>query len=83
MLCNLVGCATNEVKVSGKLDYSKEINSPQETLRKAVELKYRKNIYETPDKKHLFYLGGKVYIDQDIFRNTSKVNTMTSLGWEF
>ena len=83
MLCNLAGCASNDVKVSGKMDYSRGINSPQETLKKAVELKYRKSLYETSDKKHLFYLGGKVYIDHDIFRNTSKVNTMTSLGWEF
>lgn len=86
MLCSfiyLTGCASKNIQVSGNIDYSKKLDTTQETLKKAVELKYRQNLHETPDKKYLVYLGGKVFLDYDIFGNTSKVNTMTSLGVEF
>jgi hypothetical protein len=82
-LIMLVGCTSKDLQVAGNLDYMREVNSPQETLKKAVELKYRQNLHETRDKKYLIYLGGKVYVDYDAFRNTSKVNTMSSLGLEF
>jgi hypothetical protein len=82
-LSGIIGCASNPFKVSGNIDYSKELNSPHETLKKAVELKYRQKLHETSDKKYLIYLGGKVYLDYDVFRNISKVNTMTSLGVDF
>jgi hypothetical protein len=80
---SIIGCAANPFKVSGSIDYTKKLNSPQETLKKAVELKYRQNLHETSDKKYLVYLGGKIYLDHDVFGNTSRVNTMTSLGLEF
>lgn len=79
----VAGCASENFGVGGNLDYSRSVSSPQETLRKTVELKYRQNLHETPDKKYLFYIGGKVFLDHDVFRNTSKVNTMTSLGVDF
>lgn len=86
MLCSfiyLTGCASKNIKVAGNIDHSKKLDTPQETLKKAVELNYRQNLHETPDKKYLVYLGGKVFLDYDVFGNTSKVNTMTSLGVEF
>jgi len=79
----IVGCASENFSVGGNIDYSRRVSSPQETLRKTIELKYRQNLHETPDKKYLIYIGGKVFLDHDVFRNTSKVNTMTSLGVDF
>lgn len=73
----------DDIKVSGNLNYTKQTKSRQEVLKNAIELKYRKNLHEDVDKKYLFYIGGNIGVDQDIFNNTSKVNAMSSLGVDF
>jgi hypothetical protein len=79
----MLGCTYKTFELAGNVDYTRKEKSAQETLKHAVELKYRQNIHETKDKKYLVYLGGKVYLDHDVFNNTCRVNTMSSVGIEF
>jgi len=74
------GCSTNELKFYGNLDYSR---SATESLYHNFEVHHKQPIYETRNSKYLIYLGGKVFVDYDVFNNESKINTFSSLGLEF
>lgn len=80
----VTGCALDkDIKISGNMNYTKQTQTAQETLKHSFEIKYRKILHEPPDKKYLIYLGGNIHMDQDIFNNVSKVNAMSSAGIEF
>lgn len=76
----LISCANSDVKVAGNIDYTRE---NAETLAHSLEVKYRQLLYSQPQKRYSIYLGGKIFIDYDIFNNETKINTLTSLGIDF
>ncbi len=77
---SLFGCAHENLKFSGNMDYTR---SAAESLTNSLELKYRLPIYETQNNNCMVYLGGKIFIDYDVFNNESRVNGLSSLGIEF
>ena len=80
LISSLAGCAHENLKFSGNMDYTR---SSAESLTNSLELKYRLPIYETQNNNYMIYLGGKIFIDYDVFNNESRINSLSSLGLEF
>lgn len=67
-------------KFFGEFDYSKEVN---ETARNKFGMEFKRPIYETKNKKRLYYLGGNIYHNYDVFNRSFYVNGFGHLGMEF
>ena len=67
-------------KFSGNFNYTKSQN---ENAKNKIGLEFKKPIHETKDKKRLYYLGGSVYHNYDLFSKSYHVNGFGQLGMEF
>lgn len=76
----LLVTSCTHTKVSGEFNYYKKEN---ESAKNKVGLEIKKPIYETKDKKKLYYLGGSVYHNYDLFLRTYHVNGFGQVGVEF
>ena len=80
-LCTLCACKTiHKPTISGETNYTKK---EEEHLRTNLMLKYKADLYESPDKKWLLHAGGSVSGDYDHFGTTIKMNTFSSVGIDF
>lgn len=67
-------------KFSGNFNYTKSQN---ENAKNKIGLEFKKPIHETKDKKKLYYLGGSVYHNYDLFSRSYHVNGFGQVGLEF
>lgn len=67
-------------KFSGNFNYTKE---QTEKAKNKIGLDFKKPLHETKDKKKLYYVGGSIYHNYDLFNNTYHVNGFGNLGVEF
>lgn len=67
-------------KFSGNFNYTKNQN---DNAKNKIGLEFKKPIHETKDKKRLYYLGGSVYHNYDLFSKSYHVNGFGQLGMEF
>lgn len=67
-------------KIFGNFDYTK--NQNQSSHNKAG-LEFKKPIYETKDKEQLYYIGGSIYHNYDLFSKSYHVNGFGQVGMEF
>ena len=67
-------------KFSGNFNYTKSQN---ENAKNKIGLEVKKPVYETKDKKKLYYLGGSVYHNYDLFSRSYHVNGFGQVGMEF
>jgi hypothetical protein len=67
-------------KMFGEFDYTK---NQREAASNKLGLVVKQPIYETKDKKQMFYVGGDVYHNYDVFKTTYHVNGFGHLGLEF
>jgi hypothetical protein len=67
-------------KFSGNFNYTKSQN---ENAKNKTGLEFKKPFYESKDKKKLYYLGGSVYHNYDLFSRSYHVNGFGQLGLEF
>lgn len=74
--CSIV----EEKKFKGEFDYSKE---EQQMAKNKFGLEFKKNLYETHDKTKVYYLGGSIYHNYDIFSGSYHINGFGQLGMEF
>ena len=70
----------SQMTFRGELDYA---NDGKETLINHLHLGYRKSLYETHDRKWLFFFGSHTTIDCDAFRKAIMMNGFIHLGVEF
>jgi hypothetical protein len=94
VLCNLTiylaivfcffsqACTVNSkhIKVRGNTNYTQSQNK---SLSTNLNLDYTIPMYETKNKKYLFYIGGTITTDFDHFGNEIKTNTFTTFGVDF
>ena len=81
LLC--LGCKTAQIykpTFTGSTTYSK---SQTEKIETHLGLKYRADLYETTNKKYLFYINGKLIVDHDYFGQNVKTGALTSFGIDF
>ena len=74
--CSIV----EEKKFKGEFDYSKK---EQEMAKNKIGLEFKKKIYETDNKTKMYYLGGSIYHNYDLFSKSYHINGFTQLGMEF
>lgn len=67
-------------KYFGEFDYTKNQN---ESSRNKFGVDFKKPIYETEDKDQLYYVGGSIYHNYDLFSRSYHVNGFGQLGVEF
>jgi hypothetical protein len=67
-------------KFSGNFYYTK---SQTEAANNKIGLEFKRPFYTTKDKSKMFYVGGNVYHNYDVFKVTYHVNGFTHLGFEF
>jgi len=67
-------------KFSGNFHYTKSQN---EGAKNKIGLEVKKPIYETKNKKKLYYIGGSVYHNYDLFSRSYHVNGFGQIGMEF
>ena len=67
-------------KFSGNFHYTKNQN---ENAKNKMGIEFKKPVYETKDKKKLYYLGGSLYHNYDLFSRSYHVNGFGQLGLEF
>ena len=67
-------------KMLGEFDYTKD---QKDGARNKVGLEVKHPIHETKDKKRLYYVGGNVYHNYDMFMNVYHVNGFGQVGMEF
>jgi len=70
----------NYTKILGELDYTKNQN---ENAKNKVGIDFKRPIHETKDKKKLYYVGGSIYHNYDLFSRSYYVNGFGQLGMEF
>lgn len=88
----LAGCTYNDMekifkdrpdsytKILGEIDYTK---NQTEKAKHKIGVDFKKPIHETQDKKKLYYVGGSIYHNYDIFSRSYHVNGFGQLGMEF
>lgn len=67
-------------KFSGNFNYTK---SQTEAAKNKIGLQFKKPLHETKDKTKLYYVGGSVYHNYDLFSRSYHVNGFGQLGMEF
>ena len=67
-------------KFSGNFHYTKNQN---QSANNKIGLEYKRPFYTTKDASKMFYVGGNVYHNYDVFKVTYHVNGFTHLGIEF
>ena len=67
-------------KFSGNFNYTK---SQTEAANNKIGLEFKRPLYITKNKSKMFYVGGNVYHNYDVFKVTYHVNGFTHLGFEF
>jgi hypothetical protein len=70
----------DEKQYKGSFDYTK---SERESSKHKIGIEFKKNLYETKNKKILYFLGGSIYHNYDLFKTTYHLNGFTQLGIEF
>jgi hypothetical protein len=64
----------------GEFDYTKEVN---ESAYNKFGVDFKRPIYETKDKKKMYYVGGNVYHNYDLFNRSYYVNGFGHIGVEY
>lgn len=67
-------------KMLGEFDYTKD---QKENARNKVGFEVKHTIHETKNKKKLYYVGGSVYHNYDMFMNAYHINGFGHVGMEF
>lgn len=67
-------------KFLGEMDYSK---SQREAANHKLGVDFKRPIHETKDKKKMYYVGGNVYHNYDVFNKSYYVNGFGHVGVEF
>jgi hypothetical protein len=93
IVCTLLaGCTYNDMekifkdrpdsytKMFGEFDYTKNQN---ENAKNKVGVGFKRPLHETKDKKRLYYVGGSIYHNYDLFSKSYHVNGFGQLGMEF
>jgi len=90
--CLLCSCTYNDMrklftdrpdaytKIFGEFDYTK---NQREAASNKLGLEVKHPIYETKDKKQMYYVGGNVYHNYDVFKTAYHINGFGHLGLEF
>lgn len=74
--CNIL----DEKKFKGDFNYTEK---EQKMAKNKLGLEFKKHLYETKDKKKLYYVGGSVYHNYDTFNSSYHINGFGQLGMEF
>lgn len=67
-------------KMFGEFDYRK---NQTEAASNKIGVQFKRPIHETKDKKRLYYIGGSVYHNYDLFTRSYHVNGFGQAGVEF
>jgi hypothetical protein len=67
-------------KYLGEFDYTK---NERESANNKFGVEFKKPIHETKDKKKLYYVGGSVYHNYDVFKTSYHINGFGHVGVEF
>ena len=67
-------------KFMGDFDYSKELN---ESAQNKFGVEFKKPLYETKNNKQMYYVGGSIYHNYDLFRRSYMINGFGQVGMEF
>lgn len=71
---------TTYTKFSGNFNYTK---SQFESAQNRAGVEVKKPLYTTKDKKQMYYIGGSVYHNHDVFKKVFFVNGFGQAGVEF
>ena len=82
LLCFLLcSCSViEEKKFKGEFNYTKK---EQDMSKNKFGVEFKKRIYETRDKTKMYYIGGSIYHNYDLFSKSYHINGFTQLGLEF
>ncbi len=67
-------------KFSGNFNYTKSQN---QTANNKLGIDFKKPFYTTKDNKRVYYIGGSVYHNYDVFKTTYHINGFGHIGMEF
>jgi hypothetical protein len=67
-------------KFSGNFHYTK---SQVEAAQNKTGIEIKRPIYTTKNKKQMYYVGGSIYHNHDVFKRVSFVNGFGQAGIEF
>lgn len=67
-------------KIFGEFDYTKK---QQESAKHKIGLEYKKPVYTTSDQSKMYYVGGSVYHNYDVFSGVTFMNGFAHVGMEF
>ena len=76
----LLATAFESIDIYGDTNYSEK---ESKYLRTNLNLEHKIILHEPDHKKYLIYMGNKLTIDYDHFLNNTKVNTFTTIGFDF
>lgn len=80
----LMSCNTYKEKdyitLKGEFNYSKETT---ESAKKVFGAEFKKPLYITKNKKIMYYIGGNIYYNYDVFKNVIHENGFSHIGVEF
>ena len=78
----LTACSYNnqEVTFRGNFNYSKK---EEESANNNLGIDFKKPIYTSKNKKYMYYLGGSVNHNYDVFNDVTFINGFGQLGVEF
>ena len=68
-------------KFSGNFHYTK--SQLDSSAHNRVGMEVKKPIYTTKDKKQMYYVGGSVYHNYNVFKGVSFINGFSQVGVEF
>lgn len=80
--CSYNTTSKNEkyIKYTGEFNYTKK---ETETAKHKFGVQFRNPIYTTKNKKQMYYFGGSVYHNYDLFQTAYHLNAFGELGVEF
>lgn len=68
------------IKYIGEFSYTKK---ETETAKHKFGVQFRNPIYTSKNKKQMYYFGGSVYHNYDLFQTAYHINAFGELGVEF
>jgi hypothetical protein len=80
LLTSCINLDLDEKKFKGEFNYTKK---EQEMAKNKFGVEFKKRIYETHDKTEMYYIGGSIYHNYDLFSKSYHINGFTQLGLEF
>ena len=80
LLTSCINLDLDEKKFKGEFNYTKK---EQDMAKNKFGLEFKKRIYETHDKTEMYYFGGSIYHNYDLFSKSYHINGFAQLGVDF